>query len=64
MKRSIFNVLYIFALKPLFFEKNEIFKKLTKPIKGAVLNRWTFIKLPVFKYFDALITNIIVKIAN
>ena len=24
MKRSIFDVSYIFALKPLFFEKNEI----------------------------------------
>ena len=24
MKRFIFNVLHIFALKPLFFEKNEI----------------------------------------
>ena len=24
MKRSIFNVPHIFALKPLFFEKNEI----------------------------------------
>ena len=24
MKRSIFNVLYIFALEPLLFEKNEI----------------------------------------
>ena len=27
MKRSIFNALHIFALKLLFFEKNEIWKK-------------------------------------
>ena len=39
MKGSIFNLSYIFALKPLFFEKNEIKKKkLPKSIKGAVPN--------------------------
>ena len=27
MKRSIFNILHIFALKPILFEKNEIFKR-------------------------------------
>ena len=40
MKRSISNDPYIFDLKPLFCEKNEILKKkLPKPIKGAVPNR-------------------------
>ena len=30
MKRSTFNILHIIALKPLFFEKNQIKKKTAK----------------------------------
>ena len=47
MKRSIFNILRTIVLKSLSFEKNEIKKKLPKP---------------TFTYFEALITNMMMKI--